>query len=462
MSIILTKLAISKLRKTNIKMLEKLTLLFVLLLSFGISNAQITYYQDTFKGSFSMVGASSGDATNSITLPTGFHDNTSLDKIYLVCYGGKGFHFTPTKRVFGINGQYFQLDTLQKDMFLVGNLIPIPYPADYNGHVTYVVDLTSYISTMDSLVFIDWSIAPMPPDLCPGCNISSPILFMVHKDNTLPTVNAALVINDQKNAFEIELVSNNLNLPDYNHPIALGIHSDRLGWSPKDGYSFKINNIDAGSIEQHDSLTMAYGAVGCFHYSNSSVTGLTDDNPDSIFSGPHTSPVRADGLATINSYISNNQINPLHFKFKYMLSSGQDNFFISYSLAYSTPCSPIDVTVTKDTTICAGQSLQLNTTGGQRYEWRSATTTNNYLSCTDCANPIFSGDTTTIYTVRIWSTDNCSVVRPVQVTVLPKLTHRMLSLTMRNALLHNQESSLLNRISKQINIMQLPKMVIHS
>src|SRR5699024_1569058 len=88
-----------------------------------------------------------------------------------------------------------------------------------------------------------------------------------------------------------------------------------------------------------------------------------------------------------------------------------------------------------DTTICFGETAQLHATGGTKYEWVSTTldpqATGNPapgLSCSNCPDPIFSGDSSQVYTVRIWNGDSCSVVRPVRVTVLhpqkPKVTSK--------------------------------------
>ena len=65
-------------------------------------------------------------------------------------------------------------------------------------------------------------------------------------------------------------------------------------------------------------------------------------------------------------------------------------------------------------TICPGQSVQLNASGGHAYSWSPATG----LSCTDCPNPVASPLTTTTYTVNIMDYRNCEpVANPRQVTV---------------------------------------------
>ena len=68
--------------------------------------------------------------------------------------------------------------------------------------------------------------------------------------------------------------------------------------------------------------------------------------------------------------------------------------------------------------------MQLNVTGGQKYEWLPATG----LSCDTCANPIFTADSSMNYTVRIWNNDTCSVVRPLQILVSqPKIDTLLIS-----------------------------------
>lgn len=56
----------------------------------------------------------------------------------------------------------------------------------------------------------------------------------------------------------------------------------------------------------------------------------------------------------------------------------------------------IEVTVSPDVSICAGETVELTASGADRYEWSPA----DGLSCTDCANPIASPQKTTTYSVR--------------------------------------------------------------
>jgi hypothetical protein len=74
------------------------------------------------------------------------------------------------------------------------------------------------------------------------------------------------------------------------------------------------------------------------------------------------------------------------------------------------------IVLTGDATICAGDSLQLVASGGEKYLWAPSTG----LSCTTCSDPIAYPDTTTTYRVRVTGVTGCSAVDSVVVTVAPK------------------------------------------
>ncbi len=65
------------------------------------------------------------------------------------------------------------------------------------------------------------------------------------------------------------------------------------------------------------------------------------------------------------------------------------------------------------TTIQQGQSVQLSAAGGTTYNW----TPSNGLSCTDCANPIATPNTTTIYTVTGTDASGCTGTDNVTVII---------------------------------------------
>jgi hypothetical protein len=66
-------------------------------------------------------------------------------------------------------------------------------------------------------------------------------------------------------------------------------------------------------------------------------------------------------------------------------------------------------------TICAGESTQLNATGGSGWHWSPS----DGLSCVDCFDPVATPVATTLYTVSVPGDGNCPASDTVSVTVLP-------------------------------------------
>ncbi|MDB5033506.1 MAG: hypothetical protein JWQ98_747 [Chlorobi bacterium] len=71
--------------------------------------------------------------------------------------------------------------------------------------------------------------------------------------------------------------------------------------------------------------------------------------------------------------------------------------------------------ISRDTTICAGEGAHLIASGADRYQWSPATG----LGCVDCADPIASPAVTTRYTCTFISVAGCSARDSVLVTVAP-------------------------------------------
>lgn len=71
--------------------------------------------------------------------------------------------------------------------------------------------------------------------------------------------------------------------------------------------------------------------------------------------------------------------------------------------------------VSADTTICAGNSVQLEAAGGTNYYWVPATG----LSCTTCADPVATPDSTITYELSVTNQYGCSITDLVTITVNP-------------------------------------------
>jgi gliding motility-associated-like protein len=71
------------------------------------------------------------------------------------------------------------------------------------------------------------------------------------------------------------------------------------------------------------------------------------------------------------------------------------------------------LTISSDTTITVGESVGLTISGGGTYSWDPSTG----LSCSDCADPIATPSTTTIYCATVTSTDGCIDTSCTEITV---------------------------------------------
>lgn len=71
------------------------------------------------------------------------------------------------------------------------------------------------------------------------------------------------------------------------------------------------------------------------------------------------------------------------------------------------------ITISNDTTILLGNSVNLNTMGGTFYSWSPQ----SGLSCSDCPNPIATPQSTTTYSITISNANGCSVTKAITITV---------------------------------------------
>ncbi len=70
-----------------------------------------------------------------------------------------------------------------------------------------------------------------------------------------------------------------------------------------------------------------------------------------------------------------------------------------------------------DTTVNFGKEVTLMASGAQNYQWQP----NGSLSCANCANPVFTADTTTVFTATGQDANGCSATDSLIVTVLPEI-----------------------------------------
>ena len=119
-----------------------------------------------------------------------------------------------------------------------------------------------------------------------------------------------------------------------------------------------------------------------------------------------------------------NTFNPINFDVR-------DNACPVVGLAaFSVVLRVIRSTATnQDTTICMGDSVQFNVTGGSNFTWTSISgdpiNVGTNFSCNNCPNPIANPSTTTTYVVSSDLVGGCSSNDTVTVTVAPNFTYQL-------------------------------------
>ncbi|MEO9256784.1 MAG: gliding motility-associated C-terminal domain-containing protein [Crocinitomicaceae bacterium] len=286
---------------------------------------------------------------------------------------------------------------------------------------TYIKDYTNLVnaSTTNFTVTIPYQPEATDPNEVYGAIY---LIVVYEKIGMLKTNYCLLLNNLLLQGFESYLTPN-INPIDNNFPVGFSIYSDRQGNNSSSGSNIYLNSNLLGYIYGSDSNCSSYsgaGVKGAFYYQNNSLYGLDDDLPDNFMNN-------SDGLADIKTDINNNDTD---FSYEIVnnlwpppFNEDAIHLNLAYFLTYTTPCDTFSVNLlTEDTIVCKGAGVQLGASGGgtglskPAYEWLPTTG----LSCSNCANPIASPDSTTCYTVRVWNTDSCSKVLPVRVKVLPQ------------------------------------------
>jgi hypothetical protein len=378
--------------------------LFIFLFVPVILGSQINIYQDIWKGGLKHVSYSVGQGEGQTILDLSIPTTSTLKKIYLITYGA----VTPPHS--GVFIENIEIDTLQY-ITRQNHLLDFFTPIDI-----YYSDLTFFFqNNITDFANINVEIIKTCPEII-NCGFSTATFIILYEDLTLPEVNLSLIIPNQ-NLFGQESYSiSNINPINSNLPVAFSIVMDRSCTPIQDGTKVTINNNYLGTIGGEDlgNNPACSGSQGQFYYENQTLTALSDDNINLDFQN-------TDALGDISSIVNNLSTN-LSVYLEHVNLQGSPanrNVYIAFPMAYSTPCNAFQFTIPNDSTICKNETIQLNATGGIKYEWLPQ----QGLSCYDCPNPIFEGDSSRVYTLQIWNTDSCSVVRPISLKVreVPKL-----------------------------------------
>jgi hypothetical protein len=241
---------------------------------------------------------------------------------------------------------------------------------------------------------------------------SSFYLFIVFENTSMNAIAYNVFLNTQ-NVNPLLQYNFSMSLPiSTSADVGLGVWTTFFGDTIVDGSFIELNNSPLGLLggsESNSPFTYT-GVYSNFSYSNGILLGLEDDIPNGQMAG-------TDALAEVSTFFNENDTS-CDVTFIYQspnnIEGAYSNPVIGIFLTYTSPCQPFETTLlTADTTTCSDIPLQLGAAGGIAYEWLPQTN----LSCYACPNPVFLGDSTINYTVRIWASDSCSKVLPVRVRV---------------------------------------------
>lgn len=372
------------------------------------SSGQIVYYQDIYRGGVSGDGYNPFNIEATGTLDIYIEPGSTIRSAYLFVTVVK--YDTVIDNTILFDGNLLNLSWSDA---LNNGYIMDPSGAGIYEYRTIAIDVSQYMNPSQTT----YTLTSPSGQIATGSNgiYGAFYLYVTYENALLPTVNASVIVNSQDAQPFLGYSLINLNVIDNTNNVGFAFNSDSFCDTVpgiEDGSFVSIEGVSIGLLggnEDPVNEPMCTGVRGAFYYQNSMLFGLDNDTPDPFMSG-------VDALASIENYLTSLYSIQVQFDYQVPGNPGEKtNPVHQLFFSYATPCETFPVSVPNDTTICAGVQYQLNVSGGQNYQWRPELG----LSCSDCPNPVFSSDSSIQYTVQIWNNDSCSVVRPVNIKVVP-------------------------------------------
>lgn len=361
--------------------------------------SQILYYQDNCHCGVTGAGFSTLMAGGSDTLKVHIAPGSTIRKAFLFGteYWNNSLPFIDFNITLGDTNFTFNSQS-RISAFNASNLSTAP-----NIYI-HSLDVTQSIESIDSTFLIG---IPNVSE-CFGCIFSTVYVYILYENPNLDLTSSYILINNQDEQYSSDFLLTHMNEITSSSDVGWAICASRISeWTPGDGSFLSFNNgiYNAGLLEGEGNLT-SDGPQGCFYFENNELFGLSNDTPDYYVNG-------YDALINCENLVNPN--HSLNWKLSWEMNAPSPpyNIYNEFFIEHGTTCETSHVTTINDTTICANSPLQLYATGGIAYEWSPS----ENLSCSNCANPIFVSDSSQLITVRIWTSDSCSVVRPISVLV---------------------------------------------
>lgn len=386
-------------------------LFFLVLFSLNTnSQSHIVFQQDIFNGGITGGGYS---PTWNTSLPGNveiyIEPGSSIRKAYLFTGvhrgpGGK----KPDNNILYINNIPVFLDTNS----IIGNEFTF---ASSSFNITSVI-ATDITSVIQQIGISQNTLTITPPPLIGFVSVDGRFveqyIYIEYENSNLNPVNSIVVIN-QLNTQSVQSYNlDDINTIDLSYNVGMALKSAHICDTTLDGSYVFVENNNIGLIGGPDQNVnhQCAGVMGHFYYQNNTFFGLSDDVPNNKMAGP-------DVIANIQPYLTDP--DEINFSFEFQSPnlpgafSQQTNPFFAFFFAYTSTCQPFQTTVTQDTSICIGDTIQLFATGGDTYSWFPTDGLDDPQSDAPLAYP----DESTTYLVTITDTNGCDKVQSVRVRV---------------------------------------------
>jgi gliding motility-associated-like protein len=382
--------------------MKKIILCFLLLIFYTISMGQQLVYGDIVYGGVTGNGAGKGAGSGTVNFSTQIPPNSTIKKAFIAV--ARDSLADDITIVLNGTNYTFSDSTIITNGFNAFKQGPI----SRKNSSMHMIDITTDIdSSINSYVLT------VPPQFNSFKGIYRVFyLYIVFENITYAKINVNLFLNTQNVAPITNYNLTGITPIDNNKPVGLGLLSTDFCDTVQDGSYIDVNGNTIGLIGGEDlnsNISTCLGTWSNFAHYNDSLFGLDDDTPDSLMAA-------TDALADIKSYINNGD-TVINVTFIYQSNLGPlSNPIRTVMLSYTTPCDTFTTSITANDTICFGDSIQLNATGGSQYSWFGAF---GGLSDTSIANPKASPSQTTTYIVTITNDSGCVKTEQVKIWVNP-------------------------------------------
>ncbi len=363
---------------------------------FGSILSQNLFHQDIFYGGVTSGGFSTGLGSGSGILNLHIEPGSTIRNAFLFTYR-QGY--PPSVPIIVNNISYYP-DTNICLMTAIHQESQLANPIKL-----YYSDIKSELSANPTSIFN--ITIPNQNGIHAGWGWFGAYIYIEYENQNLSKVASSIWINNEDYDGFANYLMSGMNKVNTSKPVGLSLMLDRACNATNDATIVNLNNHILGAIGFPDNVNgncPCSGSKGHFYYQNDTLNALDDDSADALMSG-------SDALADISPYL-NNDATGYHLILEEPTSSTPNSNFL-FMNAYSSSCDTFSTYISKDTTICLGQSIELFALGGTNYKWEPQES----LSNPNIFNPIATPQSTTLYSVKIEKSPGCSRTEKIKIIV---------------------------------------------